>query len=160
MADLAALARDLDIARLNLAAARQRLVTLLAPVAAEGGIASMLGVLEEYGVAHVLDLAATRPADVGLRTAPLPSVIKAVELELEVMRDLNERMDQLVADREAVLVKTDPTRLPVFQAWGREFVVDTRLMQMREADAGAWEPLHLHEVNPNRQITRPRSRRR
>ena len=145
-ADIDAVRATYGDLRLQLEAALGRLYDDPASVADE-----LLSQADEFGQEYAVALFAERPHDFGhvREHGDLPWAETAERAGEELVRlvDSHDRLDHLTIQREALLKRADPSRLPVVNIHGQEFVLDQPKRELRPLDqADERHPLNVQPV--------------
>lgn len=158
MAELtvASLQTDIDAVRKSYLERRDELEAVLGqtfqhPTSVADGL---LSAADEFGREHAMDMLALRPMDFGdLREGPTQETRQRAGELLEKLVDDHDRLDHLTLQREALLKRDEPGRLPVINIQGREFTLDEARRELRPTDRPEERhPLDLEPV-PQRELT-------
>lgn len=133
---LAALSSEIDLARRDYRAGRERLETVLGQSYLQPGSAadSLASTAEEYGREHAVELLTTRQRDFGDQDSQLS--MSAIEQSDELLKRLeaaHDRLDELTARREAITRSTG-AQGRLINIHAEEYVVDhqRRMRALRE----------------------------
>lgn len=118
--DVTALERSLNSERARFNVARHELARLLG----DGPADDLLGCAAEYGMEQALKDARDAPARLGLATSPGVNALAALSSPLATAYHASARMDEIVFERESLLMAADPAHRQVLIHLGREFVFD------------------------------------
>jgi hypothetical protein len=174
---VASLQADIDMSRATYAELRRHLEADLGRLYDNPGDVAdeLLSQADEFGQEHAVAAFAERPHEFGhvreLAEYPWPETAERAGEELARMVDAHDRLDHLTLQREALLKREDPTRLPVVNIQGREFTIDEAGRELRPTDAPQERhALHIDpvderslatpEVDLQRDQTQERTRRR
>lgn len=144
--DVSTLQHDIDAARNKYQALRTTLTGILAPLKPPAEMPDhLISYAEEFGPAHAAKTLADNPQHFGVKFPPaLRQQVAPLVLQLV---DSSHALDGLIAKREDILCKADPTRRRVYMHYGREFVMDVRKGTMTFLDDPAHpQPLNLQQV--------------
>lgn len=152
--DLVHVMHALNEARRRFVDAKGRLHALLPHVSGPHDIANyLLSHAEEFGVQHTLDRVRQHPSEFDLEAAP-PGLAEPLSDTLAA----TESMDRLVAERNALLERTEPGRPRAYMNQGREFTIDLAAHRMVWTDTQGTEPLPAGLRDVVRQRRRQRDR--
>jgi hypothetical protein len=153
---VASLQTDINAVRKSYLEGREQLEGLLSrnydhPSSVADGL---LSTADEFGREHALEMLALRPHDFGdLRDPPSQETKERTGEVLERLVNDHDRLDHLTLQREALLKRDEPTRLPVINIQGQEFTLDESRRQLRPTDRpDERHPLDLEPV-PQRELT-------
>jgi hypothetical protein len=136
----ASLQADIDQVRAAYGARRAELEQELANIYADAPAAcdTLLSIADEFGPEHAAGILNERPQELGAirddDDLPWSDVIDRAGEEMPKLADQHDRLDELTVQREALLRRDQPDRLPVVNIHGREFTLDEARRELRPTD--------------------------
>lgn len=141
MDDVATLQAEIDSLRTDYREANDRLFRGLATLFADPNTAAiaMLSKAEEFGPSVAAEQMMADPNYYGLWSPTTTDELYASQCEsieklLEAAIDIHDRLDQVTAQREALLTAQDPTRPTVIHMGGREMAINIERGEIRFLD--------------------------
>jgi hypothetical protein len=116
---------------------------------------TLLSLVDEFGPEHAAGILGERPDQLGTVRGdddlPWSDIIDRAGEELPQLADAHDRLDHLTLQREALLRREDPTRLPVVNIQGRKFTLDVNRRAMHPTD----RPDEPHPLDLEPAVERP-----
>jgi hypothetical protein len=124
----------------------------------------LLSQADEFGQEHAAALFAQHPHDYGKvrehGDLPWSETAERAGEELAKLVDAHDRLDHLTLQRQALLKRDDPGRLPVVNIQGREFTLDEARRELRPTNRSEerypldLDPVPVRELSLTEQATR------
>lgn len=143
-----AIERDLNGAKASFNIARMALESALDGYGRDGVQDRVIYFAEEYGVEHAMTTLRTSPAELGLSRSVDRHDVAGIEKALKAAYAANHRLDTLMAEREGLLCKADPSRSKGFMLADREVVYDPKAGTLLDRGRGQPMPATMEYVGP------------
>jgi hypothetical protein len=161
-ATVASLQAEIDAVRGSYGNLRTSLEASLAKLYADPASVAdeLLSQTDEFGQEYALAAFAERPHEFGtvreLEEYPWAETAERAAERLAQLVDAHNRLDYLTLQREVLLRREDPVRLPVVNIHGREFALDATKREIRPSDnPNEHHPLELEPMPQHAHLVDP-----